>query len=103
MHVKEVLKSMVKLLGTLLTLMDLIWLLLVVKEQLDKVKQALSEVKTKVDYINSHGTSTPVGDIQEIEAIKTVFQGYLPKITSTKSLTGHSLGARAFMKQYIHF
>ena len=59
------------------------------------MKQALSEVKTKVDYINSHGTSTPVGDIQEIEAIKTVFQdkGYLPKITSTKSLTGHSLGA----------
>lgn len=59
------------------------------------MKQALSDVKTKIDYINSHGTSTPVGDIQEIEAIKAVFQdkGYLPKITSTKSLTGHSLGA----------
>ncbi len=59
------------------------------------MKQALSGVKTKIDYINSHGTSTPVGDIQEIEAIKTVFKdlNYLPKITSTKSLTGHSLGA----------
>jgi len=59
------------------------------------MQQALSGIKLKVDYINSHGTSTPVGDIQEIEAIKTVFKNedYLPKITSTKSLTGHSLGA----------
>ncbi len=59
------------------------------------MNQALSGVDKKVDYINSHGTSTPVGDIQEIEAIKTVFKNksYLPKITSTKSLTGHSLGA----------
>ena len=49
----------------------------------------------QLGYINAHGTSTPVGDVQEIEAIKKVFssQGYLPKITSTKSLTGHSLGA----------
>ena len=48
-----------------------------------------------VDYINTHGTSTPVGDIQELDAIKKVFAdaGYLPHISSTKSLTGHSLGA----------
>ena len=59
------------------------------------MEQALSGIDLKVDYINSHGTSTPVGDIQEIEAIKNVFKNkkYLPKITSTKSLTGHSLGA----------
>ena len=56
---------------------------------------ALKNINSKIDYINAHGTSTPVGDVQEIEAIKKVFsnKGYLPKITSTKSLTGHSLGA----------
>jgi len=48
----------------------------------------------KVDYINSHGTSTPVGDITEVEAIRRVFgRGKTPPISSTKSLTGHSLGA----------
>ncbi|MBM3559441.1 MAG: beta-ketoacyl-ACP synthase I, partial [Alphaproteobacteria bacterium] len=46
-----------------------------------------------VDYINSHGTSTPVGDIIELEAIRTVFGVHRPKISSTKSLTGHSQGA----------
>ena len=48
-----------------------------------------------VDYINAHGTSTPVGDVKELEAVQTVFgpRGYLPVVTSTKSLTGHSLGA----------
>lgn len=46
-----------------------------------------------VDYINPHGTGTPVGDEREIEAIRTVFDGEMPKIASTKSLTGHSLGA----------
>ncbi len=56
---------------------------------------AIKNTDLKIDYINAHGTSTPVGDVQEIEAIKKVFsnKGYLPKITSTKSLTGHSLGA----------
>jgi len=56
---------------------------------------ALKKTNLRIDYINAHGTSTPVGDVQEIEAIKEVFssRGYLPKITSTKSLTGHSLGA----------
>ena len=49
----------------------------------------------QVDYINTHGTSTPVGDIKELEAIHEVFspEGYLPRVSSTKSLTGHSLGA----------
>ena len=49
----------------------------------------------KVDYINAHGTSTPVGDVKELDAVRTVFgpRGHLPVVTSTKSLTGHSLGA----------
>ena len=49
----------------------------------------------KVDYINAHGTSTPVGDVKELDAVRTVFGplGHLPVVTSTKSLTGHSLGA----------
>ena len=48
-----------------------------------------------VDYINAHGTSTPVGDLKELDAVRGVFtpKGYLPVVTSTKSLTGHSLGA----------
>ena len=47
----------------------------------------------KIDYINSHGTSTLVGDVKELEAIQSVFKDDIPKISSTKSLTGHSLGA----------
>ena len=48
----------------------------------------------KIDYINSHGTSTSVGDVTEVEAIRRVFgKGNTPPISSTKSLTGHSLGA----------
>ena len=57
------------------------------------MKMALKTSKNKVDYINSHGTSTPVGDVTELEAIKEVFKNDVPKISSTKSLTGHSLGA----------
>ena len=59
------------------------------------MEQALANTNQKVDYINAHGTSTPVGDMQELHAIKQVFKDrdYLPKLTSTKSLTGHSLGA----------
>jgi 3-oxoacyl-[acyl-carrier-protein] synthase-1 len=48
---------------------------------------------TAVDYINAHGTSTPVGDMVEIQAIQEVFGAHRPKISSTKSLTGHSQGA----------
>ena len=57
------------------------------------MKMAIKDINGKVDYINSHGTSTPIGDIKELEAIKNVFENNLPKISSTKSLTGHSLGA----------
>jgi 3-oxoacyl-[acyl-carrier-protein] synthase-1 len=57
------------------------------------MKQALATVKNRVDYVNTHGTSTPVGDQKEIGAIRTVFGDDLPHIQSTKSLTGHSLGA----------
>ncbi len=48
---------------------------------------------TPIDYINAHGTSTPVGDLAELKAIRTVFDSDVPRISSTKSLTGHSLGA----------
>ena len=54
---------------------------------------ALKKTKGKIDYINSHGTSTPIGDIKELEAISEVFNKEKPYISSTKSLTGHSLGA----------
>lgn len=57
------------------------------------MKQALKTVRGKIDYINTHGTSTPVGDIKELEAIKEVFKDEIPYLSSTKSLTGHSLGA----------
>jgi 3-oxoacyl-[acyl-carrier-protein] synthase I len=57
------------------------------------MKQALATVKAPVDYINTHGTSTPVGDSREMAAIREVFGTDMPNITSTKSLTGHSLGA----------
>ena len=57
------------------------------------MQQAMATVDAQVDYINTHGTSTPVGDIRELEAIKEVFGDKLPAIASTKSLTGHALGA----------
>src|SRR5581483_8009012 len=57
------------------------------------MKMALQSVKTPVDYINPHATSTPIGDLKEIEAIREVFGGNCPPISATKSLTGHSLGA----------
>ncbi|MGL4592555.1 MAG: beta-ketoacyl synthase N-terminal-like domain-containing protein, partial [Aestuariivirga sp.] len=57
------------------------------------MRQALATVREKVDYINPHGTSTPIGDKKEIEAIREVFGSDIPPISSTKSLTGHSLGA----------
>ena len=60
------------------------------------MQQALATVKTPVTYINTHGTSTPVGDVTELNAIREVFGGMdqdIPHISATKSMTGHSLGA----------
>lgn len=57
------------------------------------MKLALSTIDGPVDYINAHGTSTPAGDPPEIAAIRNVFGDQMPKISSTKSLSGHSLGA----------
>jgi 3-oxoacyl-[acyl-carrier-protein] synthase-1 len=57
------------------------------------MNMALENVKAPVDYINPHATSTPIGDIKEIEAIREVFGSKCPPISATKSLTGHSLGA----------
>jgi 3-oxoacyl-[acyl-carrier-protein] synthase I len=59
------------------------------------MRQALATVKTPIDYVNPHATSTPVGDIKEIEALREVFGAgeKCPPISATKSLTGHSLGA----------
>ena len=54
---------------------------------------AIDNSRIKIDYINTHGTSTPVGDVAEINAIKTLFNSETPMISSTKSMTGHSLGA----------
>ena len=57
------------------------------------MKMALSTIKNKIDYLNTHGTSTPVGDITELKAVREAFGESIPKISSTKSLTGHPLGA----------
>ena len=57
------------------------------------MQQALETVEAPLDYINTHGTSTPAGDIQELEAIREVLPDAVPPISSTKSLTGHALGA----------
>ncbi len=57
------------------------------------MQQALATVKGNIDYINAHGTSTPVGDIAELKAVREVFGNNIPPINSTKSLSGHSLGA----------
>ncbi len=58
------------------------------------MQQAMSTVEGKIDYINAHGTSTPVGDTRELEALRNVFgAGNVPLVSSTKSLTGHALGA----------
>ena len=57
------------------------------------MRMALKDVKEEVDYVNPHGTSTPIGDTREVEALREVFGQKIPPISSTKSLTGHSLGA----------
>jgi len=62
---------------------------------------ARSTVEGPVDYINTHGTSTPVGDVQEIDAMRTLFGDDMPKYGSTKSMCGHSLGATG-VQEAIH-
>jgi 3-oxoacyl-[acyl-carrier-protein] synthase-1 len=57
------------------------------------MQQAMTHIDGPVDYINAHGTSTPVGDTRELEAVREVFGRRIPVISSTKSLSGHSLGA----------
>ncbi|MGK2946470.1 MAG: beta-ketoacyl-ACP synthase I [Candidatus Malihini olakiniferum] len=57
------------------------------------MKLAMQDVDTPIDYINTHGTSTPVGDVKELWAIRQIFGDAVPPISSTKAMTGHSLGA----------
>ena len=57
------------------------------------MKQALQGIDQPVDYLNTHGTSTPVGDVKELEAIQALFGDNSPAMSATKSLTGHALGA----------
>jgi len=57
------------------------------------MRQAMEDLDCEVDYINPHATSTPIGDVREVEAIREVFGEEIPPISATKSLTGHSLGA----------
>jgi len=65
------------------------------------MQQALTTVDAPIDYINTHGTSTPVGDIAELDAIREVFKEKIPALSSSKSLCGHSLGA-AGVQEAIH-
>lgn len=65
------------------------------------MQQAIASVDTPIDYINTHGTSTPVGDIAEVDAIREVFGEAVPPFSSSKSLCGHSLGA-AGVQEAIH-
>ncbi|NHA13726.1 beta-ketoacyl-ACP synthase I [Thioalkalivibrio sp. XN279] len=65
------------------------------------MRMALQDLDDPVDYLNSHGTSTPVGDVRELEAVREVFGAAAPPISSTKSLGGHALGA-AGVNEAIH-
>jgi len=65
------------------------------------MQQAISTVDTPIDYVNTHGTSTPMGDFAELEAMRTVFEGKVPPFSSSKSLCGHSLGATG-VQEAIH-
>ena len=57
------------------------------------MQQAMATIDGDIDYINAHGTSTPIGDVRELEAVREVFGNHAPTISSTKSLSGHALGA----------
>jgi 3-oxoacyl-[acyl-carrier-protein] synthase-1 len=57
------------------------------------MRMAMNGVQVPIDYINTHGTATPLGDIVELEAIREVFGADIPPLSSTKALSGHSLGA----------
>ena len=57
------------------------------------MRQALATVNAPIDYINPHGTSTPVGDVKELEALRAVFGDQVPKLSATKAMSGHALGA----------
>jgi 3-oxoacyl-[acyl-carrier-protein] synthase-1 len=65
------------------------------------MRQALATVEGPIDYINTHGTSTPVGDIAELDAMREVFGDRVPPFSSSKSLCGHSLGA-AGVQEAVH-
>ena len=65
------------------------------------MRQAIATVEAPIDYINTHGTSTPAGDIAELEAMREVFKDSIPPFSSSKSLCGHSLGA-AGVQEAIH-
>jgi 3-oxoacyl-[acyl-carrier-protein] synthase-1 len=65
------------------------------------MRQALATIDSPIDYINTHGTSTPVGDIAELAAMREVFGSAIPPFSSSKSLCGHSLGA-AGVQEAIH-
>ena len=55
--------------------------------------RAMQNIDSDIDYLNAHGTSTPAGDVTELRAVSEAFGGKTPRISSTKSLSGHSLGA----------
>ena len=57
------------------------------------MKMAMEGVDRRIDYLNTHGTSTPLGDVTELAAVREAFDDALPPISSTKALSGHSLGA----------
>jgi 3-oxoacyl-[acyl-carrier-protein] synthase-1 len=57
------------------------------------MQMAMANVSGPIDYLNTHGTSTPVGDVVELKAVREVFGDAVPPLSSTKALTGHSLGA----------
>ena len=57
------------------------------------MEEAIQNVSEPIDYLNTHGTSTPIGDTRELAAVRTVFGDTMPRMSATKSMTGHALGA----------